>query len=46
MAFAVVYSSKLPQEDFARGMAALDACVLVGELARLRIEAINRLLLR
>lgn len=46
MAFAVVYSAKLPQRDFARGMAALDTCVLVGELARLRIEGINRALLR
>ncbi|CAM9892671.1 unnamed protein product, partial [Hapterophycus canaliculatus] len=46
MAFAVLYSAKLPQRDFARGMAALDTCVLMGELARLRIETINRSLLR
>lgn len=46
MGFAIVYSAKLPQQEFARGMLALDVCVLVGELARLRIEAINRLLLR
>ncbi|CAM9802681.1 unnamed protein product [Ectocarpus fasciculatus] len=46
MAFAVVYSAKLPQKDFARGMAALDACVLAGELARLRVDAVNRALFR
>lgn len=46
MAFAVVYSAKLPQRDFARGMAALDACVLAGELARLRVDMVNRALFR
>ncbi|CAM9514480.1 unnamed protein product [Ectocarpus sp. 6 AP-2014] len=46
MAFAVVYSAKLPQRDFARGMAALDACVLAGELARLRVDVVNRVLFR
>ncbi|CAM9274263.1 unnamed protein product [Ectocarpus sp. 12 AP-2014] len=46
MAFAVVYSAKLTQRDFARGMAALDACVLAGELARLRMDVVNRALFR
>lgn len=46
MAFATLYSAKLPRWDFARGMAALDVCVLAGELARLRVQWINKLLLR
>lgn len=46
MAFAVLYSAKLPRWQFVKGMAGLDTCVVVGELARLRVEAINRALLR
>ena len=44
MSFAALYSAKLSRLHFARGMAALDTCVLLGELARLRIGAINRAL--
>lgn len=46
MAFAVLYSAKLPRFDFARGMAVLDSCVIASELARLRIGSINRALFR
>lgn len=46
MSFAALYSANLSRLQFARGMAALDTCVLLAELARLRIGAINRALFR
>lgn len=47
MGFAALYNvMQFPRSEFARGMLLLDAAVLVGELARLRIKAVNNMFLR
>lgn len=47
MGFATTYSAThLSRRKFAQGVIALDGCVLVAELVRLRLDAVNKTFLR